>query len=132
MQTKPCLTSEDAHRMMAACKEEAFKNNWNVTIAIVDAGGYLLMLERLDGASLPSIAIAQGKAKTSALSRMPTKALEDTIKERPALLTFPDRTPVQGGVPLIYQGECVGAIGVSGVKSAEDEQIALAGSKTLG
>ncbi|MEI7669318.1 MAG: heme-binding protein [Pseudomonadota bacterium] len=131
MQTKPILTESDTLKIINACKEEAAKNSWNVSIAIVDEGGYLLRFERLDGAPLPSATIAIGKAKTSALTKTPTKILEDTIKERPAVLSFPERLPVQGGVPLIYQGHCVGAIGVSGVKSPEDEQIAIAGSKAL-
>ncbi len=131
MYTKSCLSNEDAHTIMAACKAEAEKNKWKVTIAIVDEAGYPLLLERLDGASLPSIDIARGKARAAALARTTTKNLEDTVKERPALLTFPDRIPVQGGVPIVYKGECVGGIGVSGVKSTEDEQIALAGSKAL-
>jgi uncharacterized protein GlcG (DUF336 family) len=132
MRTKNVLTATDAQAMVAACKEEALKHKWNVTIAVVDEGGYLLHLERMDGAPLPSAKIAEGKARASALARTATKQLEDTVKERPAMLSFPDRIPVQGGVPLVHQGECVGAIGVSGVKSAEDEQIAAAGAKALG
>lgn len=131
MRTKPSLTLSDTQKMIAACKAEAEKNNWKVSIAIVDEGGYLLQFERGDGAPLPSADIAIGKARTAALSRTPTKQLEDTVKERPALMTFPGRVPVQGGVPLFSNNECVGAIGVSGVKSHEDEQVALAGSKAL-
>jgi glc operon protein GlcG len=127
MRTKFQLTSEDTLKIMNACKEEAVKNNWAVSIAIVDEAGYLLKFERLDGASLPSSNIAIGKAKTSALAKAPTKSLEDVIKDRPAVLSFPDRTPVQGGLPIIYNGECVGGVGVSGVKSAEDEIVAAAG-----
>lgn len=132
MRTIPSLTAADAEKMMTACKAEAVKQQWNVTIAIVDAGGYLLQLERLDGAPLQSPAIATGKARTAALSRVATKVLEDMVKERPAMLSFPDRTPVQGGLPILHEGQCVGAIGVSGVKSHEDEQVAAAGLKALG
>ncbi len=131
MRSKHSLTAADCATIMAAAKAEAAKNKWNVTISIVDEGGYLLMLERLDGAPLGSPHIATGKAKASAIFRTPSKAQEDVVKERPALLTFPDRVPVQGGVPLMYQGECVGGIGVSGVKSNEDEQVAMAGAATL-
>ena len=131
MRTKPVLTEADTLKMMEACRGEAVKNNWKVSIAIVDDSGYLLRFERLDGAILPSALISVGKAKTAALAKTATKLLEEGVKDRPALLSFPDRTPVQGGVPLMYQGECVGAIGVSGVKSAEDEQVALAGAKVI-
>lgn len=131
MRTKHCLTAADAAKMMAACKAEALKQNWNVSIAIVDEAGFLLHLERMDGAPLQSPAIAQGKARASAFAKAPTKQLEEVVKDRPAVISFPDRLPVQGAVPLIYQGECVGAIGVSGVKSHEDEVVALAGSAAL-
>src|SRR5581483_10328312 len=118
MRNKPCLTSADAHKMMAACKAEAQKNKWNVAIAIVDDSGSVLLLERLDGAGAVASAVAVGKERTSALTKRRTKFWEDRSKERPAFLTFP--TPgvmFQGGLPLIHQGECVGAIGVSGVQS---------------
>jgi len=131
MRTKPVLTESDTLKIITAAKEEAVKNNWKVSIAIVDDGGHLLRFERLDGASVPSSLIAIGKAKTAALSKLSTKLLEDGVKERPALLAFPDRIAVQGGLPLMYEGECVGAVGVSGVKSAEDEQVADAGVKVL-
>src|SRR4051812_47372577 len=131
MRIKPALTLSDTQKIMTACKAEAEKNNWKVSIAVVDEGGYLLQFERQDGAPLPSADIAIGKAKTSAMARVATRMLEDTVKERPAMLSFPGRVPVQGGVPLFHDNECVGAIGVSGVKSPEDEQIALAGSKAL-
>ncbi len=131
MRTKQSLTLSDAQKVITACKVEAEKNNWKVSIAVVDEGGYLIQFERADGAPLPSADIAIGKARTAALARVATRQLEDTIKERPAMLTFPGRTPVQGGVPLFHDNECIGGIGVSGVKSPEDEQIALAGSKAL-
>jgi uncharacterized protein GlcG (DUF336 family) len=117
--------------MMVACKAEAARNNWKVSIAVVDEGGYLLHLERLDGAGLQSPEIATLKARTAAIGRCPTKLLEDIAKDRPGTLTFPGRLPVQGGIPLFYEGECVGGIGVSGVKSPEDEQVALAGQAVL-
>lgn len=127
MKSKPSLTSAVVQKIMAACKAEAAKNNWKVSIAVVDEGGYLLALERLDGAGLQSPEIATLKARTAAIGRCTTKLLEDIAKDRPGTLTFPGRLPVQGGIPLFYEGECVGGIGVSGVKSPEDEQVALAG-----
>jgi uncharacterized protein GlcG (DUF336 family) len=126
-----CLTAADAEKMLAACKAEAAKNKWNVSIAIVDDGGFLVLLERLDGAVAQSALIATCKAQTAAATRTPTKTLEDIVKDRPATVAFPGRVAVQGGLPIMYQGECVGAIGVSGAKSNEDEQVAAAGLKAL-
>src|SRR5579862_4707711 len=114
MRTKHCLTASDAQEMVKAAKEFARSSGWNVSIAIVDEGGFLLHLERLDGAVLPSAELATLKARTAALCRCPTKTLEDVTKERPATLTFPGRLPVQGGLPIAVKGECVGGIGVSG------------------
>jgi len=133
MRQKHALTAADAHKMMAACKAEAQKNNWAVTIAILDDGGAALLLERLDGCGPMSAEVAIGKGRTAALTGRPTKFFEDRVKDRPAFLTFP--TPgvmFQGGVPIIHQGECIGAIGVSGVQSHEDEQVAKAGVAALG
>ena len=133
MRNKPSLTIADAHKMMAACLAEAQKNKWPVTIAIVDDAGYPLLLERMDGCGPFGAEVAVAKARTSALTKRPTKFFEDRIKERPAFVTFP--TPgvmFQGGLPLVHQGECVGAIGVSGVQSHEDEQVAQAGVAALG
>lgn len=131
MRTKTVLSAADAVTMMAAAKAEAAKNNWLVTIAVVDEGGYLIHLERMDGAPLPSAEIAFLKAKTAAIAKAPTKALEDIVKDRPAVALMPGRLPVQGGVPIIHNGECVGGIGVSGVKSHEDEVVAIAGRDAL-
>jgi uncharacterized protein GlcG (DUF336 family) len=133
MRNRPCLTADDAQKMMAACKAEAQKNNWKVTIAIVDDSGAALLLERMEGAGPISAEVAMGKARTSAATRRPTKFWEDRTKERPAFLTFPSGGVLfQGGLPIMHQNECVGAIGVSGVQSHEDEQIAQAGVKALG
>jgi glc operon protein GlcG len=126
------LSAEDARTMVAACKEEAQRQNWRVSIAVVDEAGLLMHLERMDGAVPQSPDIAIRKARTAALTRTSTKTLEDVAKERPGTLTFPDRLPVQGGIPLMHEGQCVGAIGVSGAKSPEDEMVALAGAKQLG
>jgi glc operon protein GlcG len=132
MRNKPCLTSADVKKMMAACTAEAEKNNWKVTIAVVDDSGTLLALERMDGAPPISATVAPGKAKTSALTKQPTKFWEERVKERPAFANFPAGLLIQGALPIIHQNECVGAIGVSGVQSQQDEQIAQAGIAALG
>jgi len=131
MRNKPSLTASDVQKMVAACKNEATKNKWNVSIAVVDDAGYLLYLERLDGAGPVTAEVAMEKAITSARTRRPSKFWEDRIKERPSFMKFPGVLPLQGGVPVMYQNECVGAIGVSGVQSHEDEQIASAGAAAL-
>jgi uncharacterized protein GlcG (DUF336 family) len=128
MRNKPTLTASDVQKMVAACKSEAAKNKWSVSIAVVDDAGYLLYLERLDGAGPVTAEVATEKAVTAARTRRPTKFWEDRLKERPAFMKFPGVLPLQGGVPVMYQNECVGAIGVSGVQSHEDEQIANAGA----
>ena len=131
MRTKPCLTSADVKTMLAACEAEAAKNKWAVSIAIVDDGGYLLGLARMDGASAITAEVSLGKARTSAMTKRPSKFFEDRIKERPAFAGFPAGILIQGGVPVLHEGECVGAIGVSGVQSHEDEQVAQAGASAL-
>jgi glc operon protein GlcG len=131
VRSKMCLTLADAAKIVAAGKAEAAKNKWNVTIAVVDDGGFLVHLERLDGAPAQSALIATCKAQTSAATRTPTKALEEIVKDRPATVAFPGRVAVQGGLPILYQGECVGAVGVSGAKSHEDEQVASAGLRAI-
>ncbi len=131
MRSRQVLTAPDVQKMMAACKGEAEKNKWNVTIAIVDDGGYLLQLDRMEGAGPLTAEVAAAKARTSAVTRRPTKAWEDMVKDRPAFMKFPDNLPIQGGVPILHQGDCLGAIGVSGVQSHQDEQVAQAGIATL-
>jgi uncharacterized protein GlcG (DUF336 family) len=132
MRNKPCLTSADVKKMMAACLAEAARNKWSVCVAIVDDGGFLLQFERMDGAAPISTEVACGKARTSALTKRPSKFFEDRVKERPAFANFPAGILIQGGLPIMHQNECVGAIGVSGVQSHEDEQIAQAGIAALG
>jgi glc operon protein GlcG len=132
MRNKPCLTLTDVKTMLAACEAEAAKNKWAVAISIVDEGGFLLGFERMDGAPTISAEVSMGKARTSALTRRPSKVFEDRVKERPAFVSFPAGVLIQGGVPIMHQNECVGAIGVSGVQSHEDEQIAMAGVTALG
>jgi len=132
MKTKPCLTLEDCKKIGAACEAEARKNNWNVVIAILDDGGHLLWLARMDGATPANAEIALGKARTAAVTRRSTKTWEDRISGgRLSMLAMPV-LPVQGGVPILHEGQCVGAVGVSGVQSHEDEQIANAGIASLG
>ena len=99
MRTKPCLTSADVKKMMAACHAEAERNNWKVAIAIVDDGGFLLHLDRMDGAAVTTAEVATGKARTSALTRRPSKDFEERVKERPAFLMIPAGLLVQGAVP---------------------------------
>ena len=132
MRHKPSLTSSDVHTMAKACKAEAEKNKWNVTIAIVDDAGILLYLDRMDGATPTTADVAAAKAKTSAITRRPSKFWEDRIKDRPSFMNFPGVLQIQGGLPIMHEGECVGAIGVSGVQSQEDEQVAKAGIDALG
>ena len=132
MRTKPSLTLADVKKMLVACEAEAAENNWAVAISIVDDGGFLLGFVRMDGAAVISAEVSLGKARTSAMTRRPSKFFEDRVKDRPAFITFPAGLLIQGAVPVMHEHECVGAIGVSGVQSHEDEQIALAGAKSLG
>ena len=132
MRSKPSLTLADVKKMLVACEAEAVKNNWAVAVSIVDEGGHLLGFVRMDGVGPISAQVATGKALTSALTRRPSKFFEDRVKDRPAFTTFPAGTLIQGALPIMHQNECVGAIGVSGVQSHEDEQIALAGVNALG
>jgi glc operon protein GlcG len=127
------LTIEGAKRVAAAAVDEAKKNNATGVIAIVDEGGNPMYLERLDNTFSAGANISLGKARTAALFKKPTKAFEDIIKNgRTAMVALPDFTPLQGGVPIIVEGEIVGAIGVSGAKSAQqDEELAIAGANAL-
>lgn len=132
MQTKFALTLADARRIAEAAEAEARKNGWNVVIAIVDDGGHLALLQRLDGTQPASSEIATAKARSAALFKRPTKALEEIVASgRTAMLSLPGITPVEGGAPLLYRGEVVGAIGVSGVQSAQDGIVAAAGAAVL-
>lgn len=133
MKTKPLLTLEDTRRIAAAAEAEAAKNGWAVTIAIVDDGGHLLWLQRLDGAAPVSAHIAPEKARTAALGRRETKVYEDMVNQgRVSFLSAPLQGLLEGGVPVLVDGHCIGAVGVSGVKSTEDDQIARAGIAALG
>jgi len=134
MKTKQTLELADVKAMMAAAEAEALANKWAVTIAIVDDGGHLLALQRLDGAAAISSHIAPAKAHTAALGRRESRVYEEIINGgRMSFLSAPKlEGMLEGGVPVLKDGQCIGAIGVSGVKSTEDAQIARAGIAALG
>ena len=134
MYTKSVLTLSDVRAMAQAAEAEAAANHWVVTIAIVDDGGHLLWLQRGDGAAPISSMIAPAKARTAALGRRESKVYEDAINQgRYSFLSAPTlEGMLEGGVPVIVDGHCSGAVGVSGVKSNEDAQIARAGIAALG
>jgi len=132
MQSKPTLTLEDVKRIAAAAEAEALKNKWAVVIAIVDDGGHLLWLQRLDGAAPISSEIAPAKARTAAVGRRESRLYEEMINNgRMSFLSAPLEGMLEGGVPIMIDGQCIGAVGVSGVKSSEDAQIAKAGIGAL-
>lgn len=132
MKTKHYLTTEDCKKILSACEAEAKKHSWAVCIAIVDDGGHLLTFQRLDGAPQASVEIARGKAHSAAIRRRPTKQDEDMVNNgRVSALSMPGITFLEGGVPIVVEGETIGAVGVSGVKSVEDAQIAQAGIQAL-
>ena len=133
MRTKPALTDEDVKKMAAAAEAHAVANQWNVTVAIFDDGGHLLHLHRMDGTAPSTVEMAMGKGRTAVLGRRETKVYEDIIKNgRTAFLSAPLAAMVEGGVPIVFEGEVVGSIGVSGVKSEQDAAIARAGIAALG
>ncbi len=123
--TKPALTHDGAQKILAAAESEARKQNFPAAIAVVDDGGNLLALARLDGIQPASAMVAYGKAHTSALFRRPTSVFEDVIRNgRTAMVALSDFTPLQGGVPITYDGQVIGAVGVSGANPMIDEHIA--------
>ena len=134
MNTRPFLALADVKRMATAAEAEALAHGWSVTIAIVDDGGHLLWLQRLDGAAPVSAHIAPAKARTAALGRRESRIYEEMINQgRVSFLSVPEiEGLLEGGVPITFEGHCLGAIGVSGVKSAEDARIANAGIAALG
>ncbi len=134
MQTKPYLQLEDLKKIAAAAEAEALKNNWAVSISIVDDGGHLLWLQRLDGAAPISAQIVPAKAHTAALGRRESRIYEEMINGgRVSFLSAPGLDGLlEGGVPIMKNGQCLGAVGVSGVKSTEDAQIARAGIAAIG
>jgi uncharacterized protein GlcG (DUF336 family) len=130
------MTFDQAKKAMAAAEAEAQKNSWAVVIAILDAGGNLMMLSRLDNAQWGSIDVAKQKAKAAVAFRRPTKAFQDLIAQGGANLRLLNLTGdagvLEGGVPVIVDGKVIGAIGVSGVTSQQDAQIAMAGAAAIG
>ena len=132
MKTRPVLTLEDCLKISAAAEKEARNNSWNVAIAILDDGGHLLHFARMDGATPANATIALEKGRTAAVSRRSSGKWEEIIKGgRTAMLKMPGILPVQGGMPIVADGTCIGAVGVSGVQSQQDEQIAQAGIDAL-
>ncbi|GAB3544202.1 heme-binding protein [Noviherbaspirillum agri] len=134
MRSKQILSLDDVKKIAAAAEAEARANSWEVTISIVDDGGQLLWLQRMDGVAPISASIAPAKAKTAALGRRESKAYEDMINNgRFSFMSAPVlEGMLEGGVPIMVNGECIGAVGVSGVKSTEDAQIARVGIAALG
>jgi uncharacterized protein GlcG (DUF336 family) len=129
---KKALTLDAAKKIAAAAEAEAMKNKWNVVIAVVDDGGHLLYLQRMDGTQTGSIDVAIGKAKTSAAFKRPTKVFDELAKTRPSIVTISsEATLLEGGVPISVGGQVLGAVGVSGVTSQQDAQIAEAGIAAL-
>jgi glc operon protein GlcG len=127
----PAITLEQAKKAMAAAEAEAVKNNWPVAIYIVDSGGHMVMMQRLPNTQIASLDIAQGKATSANNFRRPTKALEDAVAGGGAglrLLALKNVTPLEGGELIMQDGKIIGAIGVSGVTSAQDAQVARAGA----
>jgi glc operon protein GlcG len=121
-----------AKKMAVAAEAEATKNNWTMVIAIVDDGGNLVYLGRMDGTQIGSIEVAQGKSQTALRFKRPTKALQDVIdNNQPHVITLDHITGVQGGLPILLDGKVIGAIGASGGTSAQDEQCAQAGLNSL-
>jgi uncharacterized protein GlcG (DUF336 family) len=133
MKTKPCLTLDDCKKIAAACEAHAAANQWAVGFSIVDDGGHLLWMQRMDGAGPSTVRISEGKARTAAWSKKPSKAFEDMVNKdgRVSATMMPGMLHLEGGMPILVEGHCVGAVGVSGVKSSDDAAIASAGITAL-
>jgi uncharacterized protein GlcG (DUF336 family) len=129
---KKTISLAAAKKMAAAAEAEAIKNNWTMVISVLDDGGNLVDLERMDGTQLGSIEVSQGKARTALQFKRPSKVFQDLVdKDQPHLVTLDHVTAVQGGLPIMMDGKVIGAIGASGGTSAQDEQCAQAGLNTL-
>ncbi|PJI51177.1 MULTISPECIES: heme-binding protein [Pseudomonas] len=132
MLSKAVLTQQEVGRILAAARAEAQRNHWAVSIVVVDDGGHPLALERLDGCAPASAYIATEKARSAALGRRETKGYEEMVNGgRTAFVTAPLITSLEGGVPVLLDGQVIGAVGVSGVKAGEDAQVASAGVAAL-
>jgi uncharacterized protein GlcG (DUF336 family) len=130
-QTKPYLTLSDAQRISDAAEAKAKSEGWNVVIAVLDDGGHLISLKRMDGVQIGSVDVAQAKAKSAVMFKRSTKIFEDTMKGEGGsrIATLPHAVGVEGGLPIFKDGVIVGAIGISGVTSAQDGMVAEAGLK---
>jgi glc operon protein GlcG len=132
MINRKTLSLDEAKKVAAASSAKARAENWTVVIAVLDAGGHLIYLERADGTQLGSVEVAQAKARTALLFKRPTKALEEgVLGGRVHMMSLPGVTAVEGGLPLMKDGEIVGSIGVSGVMSSQDGQVAAAGAEIV-
>ena len=130
--TKKVLTLEAAKAIAAAAQAEAKKNSWNMVICVVDDGGHLIYLERMDGTQLASVQVAQDKARTAVLFKRPSKALEEAVAGgRTVVMKLAGATPVEGGIPIMASAQLIGGIGVSGASSPQDGQVAAAGLAAL-
>jgi glc operon protein GlcG len=130
----PPVTLDQAKRAMAAAELEAAKNTWQVAITILDSGGNIVMIHRIDNAQLSAVTLSEGKARTALEFKRPSKALDDAIAAGGAglrLLAVKNITPLEGGIPIVVDGRIVGAIGVSGALSSQDAQVAKAGADAL-
>src|SRR5437870_13579962 len=128
------ITLEQAKKVMVGAEAEAKKNNWNVVMVVLDSGGNLVMLQRMDGAQFGSIEVARDKAYSAVAFRRPTKAFDDALAQGGAnlrILRLSGASPLEGGIPIIQDGKLIGAVGVSGVTSAQDAQIGRAGIENL-
>lgn len=131
MRSAHTLELSDARKVIDAARREAVRNDWKVGISVVDPGGHQIAFERMDDASPSTARVAEEKARTAALFRVATSGMEDRIEDRPGMLALPGATPLKGGVPLIVEGQIIGAVGVSGVLPQQDHQIAEAGAATV-
>ena len=131
MKSKPVLTAAELDPMLAAARAEAKARGLAMSIAIVDDGGHPLRLERLDGAGAMTPTVALAKARTAALMRGSTRLLAERVATEPALLRLTDYLPMEGGLPVVAEGACIGGIGVSGGKPDDDEAVGFAGLAAL-
>lgn len=130
MRRKPSLTSDDVLKIVAACKEAGAKIKRQPTVAVVDAGGHLLHLERPDRNGVNTVEMSTLKARTAALRGRPSSAFAQRVNERPGFLLVPNCLGVDGGVPVLFEGECLGGVGVSGI-DFDDEKVAQIGADSL-
>jgi uncharacterized protein GlcG (DUF336 family) len=128
------ISLEQAKKVMAGAEAEAKKNNWNVCMVVLDSGGNIVMVQRMDGAQFGSIEVAREKAYSAVAFRRPTKAFDDALAQGGSnlrILRLPGASPLEGGIPIVVDGKLIGAVGVSGVTSAQDAQIGRAGIDSL-